>query len=36
MDAGHAGASGRFDRIKETAEVYAFALQCVGYETGAA
>ena len=36
MDAGHAGASGRFDRIKETAEVYAFALQCVGYETSAA
>jgi len=30
MDAGHGGASGRFDRLKETAESYAFALQCVG------
>ena len=29
MDAGHAGASGRFDRIKETALGYAFALSCV-------
>jgi oligopeptidase B len=30
MDAGHSGASGRFDRIKETALGYAFALSCVG------
>ena len=26
MDAGHGGASGRFDRLKETAELYAFVL----------
>jgi oligopeptidase B len=32
MGAGHAGASGRFDRIKETAECYAFALNAVGIE----
>jgi oligopeptidase B len=30
MDAGHGGASGRFDRWKETAESYAFALHCAG------
>lgn len=30
MDAGHQGASGRFDRIKETALAYAFAASCVG------
>ena len=30
MDAGHSGASGRFDRLKETALSYAFALSCVG------
>ena len=30
MDAGHGGASGRFERIKETAITYAFALRCVG------
>jgi len=29
MDAGHGGASGRFERIKETAITYAFALKCV-------
>jgi len=30
MEAGHGGPSGRFERWKETAECYAFALQCVG------
>jgi oligopeptidase B len=30
MGAGHQGASGRFDRLKETALGYAFALSCVG------
>lgn len=30
MGAGHGGASGRFDRIKETAQTYSFAIQTVG------
>ncbi len=30
MGAGHGGASGRFERIKETAITYAFALSCAG------
>jgi len=30
MEAGHGGASGRFERIKETALCYAFALEAVG------
>lgn len=30
MGAGHGGASGRFDRLRETALGYAFALSCVG------
>lgn len=30
MGAGHGGASGRFERIKETAITYAFALKCAG------
>jgi oligopeptidase B len=30
MDAGHGGASGRFDRLKEVALVYAFALKVAG------
>jgi len=33
MGAGHGGASGRFDRLKETAMGYAFALKSVGLET---
>ncbi|WDR06438.1 S9 family peptidase [Devosia rhodophyticola] len=32
MGAGHGGASGRFDRIKETAISYAFALKAAGLE----
>jgi oligopeptidase B len=32
MGAGHGGPSGRFDRIKETAICYAFALRSVGLE----
>ncbi len=32
MEAGHGGASGRFDRLKETAMCYAFALNAVGLE----
>ncbi len=32
MDAGHGGAAGRFDRLKEVALIQAFALRCVGGE----
>jgi oligopeptidase B len=31
MDAGHGGASGRFDRLKEVALAYAFALMVTGF-----
>jgi oligopeptidase B len=34
MGAGHQGASGRFDRLKETALGYAFALSAVGWPEG--
>ncbi|MBK1794323.1 S9 family peptidase [Devosia sp. WQ 349] len=32
MGAGHGGASGRFERFKETAECYAFAIKSVGMD----
>ncbi|GLK79682.1 S9 family peptidase [Methylopila turkensis] len=36
MDAGHGGASGRFDRLEEVALAYAFALAAVGHPDAAA
>lgn len=32
MSAGHGGASGRFDRLKETAQCYAFAIKSAGLD----
>jgi len=33
MDAGHGGAAGRFDRLKETAELYGFLISVFGLDT---
>ena len=33
MDSGHGGSSGRFDRIKEIALIYAFAIKVANVET---
>jgi oligopeptidase B len=35
MGAGHAGASGRFESLEETALEWAFALMCVGLDKSA-
>jgi oligopeptidase B len=36
MDAGHGGAAGRFDRLKEVALAYAFAVKVVGADAAKA
>ena len=35
MDAGHAGASGRYDRLDDVARAYAFAIACANGELSA-
>jgi oligopeptidase B len=34
MDAGHGGAAGRFDALKDIAREYAFAIDCVEAHQG--
>ena len=35
MEAGHGGASGRFDRLDDVARIYAFAIACAEGKIGA-